>query len=604
MKRWHILLLFPLLLAAAPTALVTGAVRDQNGEPIAGAAVSALGDTTFTDANGTFALEVAGAGSVTISCSYCRRAVVPVPPDGAVVAIVRRFEALTVSAPGPRDLEALPYSRAESSVSLRPFTLLNTSSGILPGARVSTYGSSAFGGLLIDDGIPQYDIAAGATAWRAFPGFDVKEADVRDGRDAFRYGDTAGAGTFALSTQLAPGTFALASGGNESALNVSQSAGNGTYNAAASGDANEYRLRFDGNAQTAIGADSLSATGLITQDAISPQAGSSSNESSGGIRLHYQSGGPSHSFADAIADRSGYEVLTASGSHVTGIWSDVTAQAGIASSTPVQVFATAAARTSNGLYDATGLGVPRVAGSLTQIQASVGVQRSSERYSFEGGLGAFSIAYAGGTQGVSQPLSATLLVPSVSGSYAFGTHWNAQAAAFGSFRLPSLLETYAKPPPTPALRYDRYESIVASIDYTDSSRVRASLLAMNEQVSNLDDGAIHSAGAEVAWQIAPVLSLRTWVMHVDDTTRSEYPLVRFARTPQPSTVGSAWLTYDIPGGLRADVIYRRDLIDYAPDAHLDGSLSGPLQGALRWFAATERLQNRRYFTAGVRWDVP
>lgn len=605
MKRWAVVLTFPLLLAtAAPTALVTGAVRDQNGNAIAGATVSAPGVRTATDADGTFALEAAGVRSVTISCTYCRTAVVPVPPDGAVVAIVRRFDALLLPAPTERDLLALPYSHVESSVALRPFTLLNASAGVLPGARVSTYGASPFGGLVIDDGIPQYDIAAGVTTWRAFPGFDVKAADVRDASDAFRYGDMAGGGTFSMNTQLASGASALISGGNAGAFHISQAVSNAAYNGAASSNAQEQRLRVDGSAQTAIGKDALSATALLAQDQLAPEGLGNVNESADGLRLHFQSGGSPSSFADVIVDRSGYDVQTASAARVSGLWSDVTVQAGVTSDTPVELFATMGARTSSGFYDAQSLSVPRVAGNLTQMQAVVGVQRATERYSFQGGLGAFAVAYAGGTLGASQPLYTTILSPSASGSYNFGSHWSAQVSASGAFRLPSLLETYAKPPPSPALPYDRYESIVESIGYTDSARIRASLLAMNEGVSNLDEGAVHSAGVEVAWQIAPVLSLRTWVMHVNDTTHSEYPLVRFARTPVPVTVGSAWLTYDLPSGIRADLIYRRDLIDYRADEHVDGSLSGPLNGALRWFAATERLQNRRYTTAGVRWDVP
>jgi hypothetical protein len=93
-------------------------------------------------------------------------------------------------------------------------------------------------------------------------------------------------------------------------------------------------------------------------------------------------------------------------------------------------------------------------------------------------------------------------------------------------------------------------------------------------------------------------------MHVNDTTRSDYPLYRFAHTPLPATIGSAWLTYDVPNGVRVDAIYRRDLTDYRADPHFDASLSAPLTSSLRWFAATERRRGERYVSAGVRWDVP
>lgn len=601
MKRWVALLLYPALIAAAaPTALVTGAVRDQFGDPIPGAVVAAGSGRTTTDTDGTFALEASGVDEVIISCSYCSRTTVRVSADGRVVAIVRRYGALTQAAPSSRDLLALPYAHVEDDVSLRPFTELNASSNVLPGPRVSTYGASAFGGLLIDNGIPQYDIAAGTSAWRAFPNFDFQNVDVRDQRDAFRYGDMAGGGTFPVDTQPGSGAFGLLSTGNASAFYGSQALRDGAYNAAASSDDGESRTRVDATGRIPVSDnDLLTVTGILSQDRVFPVSGGGIGESADGVRAHFESTRTQRVFADLIADRSGYQT-----SNVNGIWSDVTTDAGVVSNTPVQLFATLSARWSTGFYDASQVGIPRVAGTVTQYQGLLGAQRAGQNYSFQGGVSVFSIAYTGGTHGTSQPLNTTILTPSLSGSYDFDSHWQVDIAASGAFRLPSLLEAYARPPSLTELVYDRYGSTIESIAYTDTQRVRVSLLAMSERVTNLDNGMVHSAGAQIAWQVAPTISLRVWGMHVNDTTHAEYPLFRFARTPHPANVGSAWLTYDLPDGLRVDAIYRRDLTDFQPNPHFDASISAPLTSQLRWFAATEKRDGQRYVSAGLRLNVP
>ena len=604
MKRLAAFLAVPFLLAAAPTALVTGAVRDQYGEPVQGALVTAQGARATTDADGTFALEIGGAKTVEITCAYCAPTAANVASDGTVIAIVRRYDALRSAAPSARDLASLPYAHAESALALRPFTLLNDSAGAIPGPRISTYGASAPGGLLIDDGIPQYDIAAGVTAWRALPGFVLKNADVRDPADAFRYGDMAGGGTFSVNTHTAERANATAIAGSENAAGAAGTVSYASYNFALSSNASENRSRVDASAGVPVGGDTLSLGALASRDGFTPENAGSIAESALGVRALFQSAGPAHAYAGIIADRSGYNIATAAGTPVEGFWGDVTAQGGVSTSTPIRLFATIGARESTAYYDASALGVPRIAGTVAQTQTTIGAQRSGDRYSYEAGVSVFSIGYAGGILGVSHPMSATLLTPSVNGSYAFDAHWSYALSAGEAFRLPSLLETYANAKTEPDLSFDQYGSIVQTLSYTDSVRFRASAFALSERVSNLDEGTVHSEGLQAAWQIAPALSLRAWTMHVNDNTQTEYPIVRFGHRPEPATVGSMWLTYDVPGGMRIDAVYRNDLIDYAPDRHFDASVSGPVNGALRWFASSERVHGNRYFGAGLKIDVP
>jgi len=70
------------------------------------------------------------------------------------------------------------------------------------------------------------------------------------------------------------------------------------------------------------------------------------------------------------------------------------------------------------------------------------------------------------------------------------------------------------------------------------------------------------------------------------------------------TCDALWLTYDATGALRADLIYRRDLLDFAPFYHVDGAISGPIANRLRWYAGAEDRMHRTFVDAGLRLGVP
>jgi hypothetical protein len=90
-------------------------------------------------------------------------------------------------------------------------------------------------------------------------------------------------------------------------------------------------------------------------------------------------------------------------------------------------------------------------------------------------------------------------------------------------------------------------------------------------------------------------------MHVTDTAPEAYsPLA--SDTAAAPTEGAAWLTYDAAGNLRIDAIYRRDLLDGAPFNHLDGDVSGPVSGRLRWYAGIEDRLRRTFVDVGMRFE--
>ena len=112
-----------------------------------------------------------------------------------------------------------------------------------------------------------------------------------------------------------------------------------------------------------------------------------------------------------------------------------------------------------------------------------------------------------------------------------------------------------------------------------------------------------SAGLAATWQVAPLISLRAWGMHVTDTADS-YPLgVEPYGGAAPST-GALWATYDNNGAVRFDAIYRRDLLNNAPFYHVDGDVSGPITPQLRWYAGVEDRMRTQFIDVGLRFSAP
>ncbi|HYL26239.1 MAG TPA: hypothetical protein VEW74_00320, partial [Candidatus Nitrosotalea sp.] len=139
----------------------------------------------------------------------------------------------------------------------------------------------------------------------------------------------------------------------------------------------------------------------------------------------------------------------------------------------------------------------------------------------------------------------------------------------------------------------------AIVTYTDLSRLRISFEQASENVSGVSIGRFTSSGFSATWQIAPAISLRAWTMHVTDSVALYGGAVPYGVAP---TEGALWLTYDTGNALRADAIYRRDLLDGLPFYHFDGAISGPIAGRLRWYAGAEDRMRRTFLDAGLRFD--
>ncbi|HET9394265.1 MAG TPA: carboxypeptidase-like regulatory domain-containing protein [Candidatus Rubrimentiphilum sp.] len=598
MKR---LLTFPALLltlAAAPAPLVVGSVRDQTGAPIPGATVAAGGVRTTTAADGTFALQAGGTDAIRISCAYCLPAIVRVAGSEPVVAIVRRYQALLGTGPSQDDLRSLPYGRAESAVSLQPFVVLNDNRAFLPGPRLSDRGASRQGGVILDDGIPNYDIVANVSGLPTMPLFTLRRSEVFSAGETSYYGDQVSGGIFSLSDLPQQGLDAFAIGGKEAAFRAAFAGMGGAYAAATSGNAFDTRARAAAQVQTAIGTDSLESTFLAARANIR-QGPTSIGQDMEGFRAQYTRIRDTALAATLVADRAGYDTS----SPLTALWTDVAGELNVSSQTRVQVFGDFGFRRSTGRYAADTFGL-RVAGTAGQTHLDVGAQTHGDRYDVRAGIGAYTIAYNGGAGGAVLPMSAQAISPSLYVSYDLSPQWNVEVYAGGSFRLPTLLEAYATNVAAGPLPIDRYAQFTQTVSYTDLRRLKISVTSMNESLSSLDNGTVRAIGFSFSWQIAPAISLRAWTLYFNDQTQAYESLLRFGRPAQSGTPGSLWLTYENPSGLRLDGIYRADLLDALPNRHVDASLSAPLADRMRWFVGTERRRDTRYVDAGIRFEGP
>jgi hypothetical protein len=589
--------------ARAQTPLVVGSVRDQHGSAVVGATVSARtlqGEVTAgTDASGTFALQGDGIRAVRVTCRYCATAVVAVTPDLPVVAIVRRYDALNADSPTPWDLANLPYAHVESSVALRPFTLLSQTSAPYPGSALSDRGLGPSGSLLIDNGAANYDIAAGQSPYQFIPAQFEASAVVRDATNAYAYGDQAAGGIVDVTPFAAGLSPEVATLGSDLIARV----------AAGSDDAGVALASFSNNQESRQRGDLFARVPLPADESFTVAAGS---EQSRVYEPAYDSFAGSFSFAgatfempralnlalSAVMDRGNYYWTAGEYPIPTG-WSDSGFSAGIHSNGNIFGFADAAVRSSTGFDDLQALpyGLPRLGATLVQTRGDAGITARGNDYNVTAGVGAFWFNYAGGTLGVSQPARTALAVPSLDAQLFPNGKWSLTLQGSGSFTLPTFEEQYIFAPDPQIVQLERNTLEAVQFNYTDAKRIRVSFEQAWQNVTGASTGKILSTGFSAIWQIAPALAVRAWTMHTTDSVPLYAAGLPFGGA---SSVNAFWLTYDTAAALRADVIYRRDLLDSLPFYHVDGSVSGPIDQRVRWYAGVEDRQRRTFVDVGVR----
>lgn len=576
--------------AVAQVPLVVGSVRDQRGVPIAGARVAAAtaggSRATTTEADGTFALPAAGVTAVTVTCRFCAAATAASVPGEPVVVIVTRYAALNEDAPSAEDLAALPYGDVESAIALRPFTLLRQTRHYYPGSQVSDRGLLPADALVVDAGVPDYDIVFGSSSYATIPSRYEGTADVRPASDAFLYGDQAGSGIVTLDPFGAGGSGVALYGSDTIFRATSEANGNGIA-AGTSSNWQDSRQRVDGELTLPLsGAQSVrlgagSSQGYEYQPSAYRAAASFSYADA-----TFDDAQPTVDlYANAVYDRGDY-VARFDDWPLTDVWSDGQMSAGVRTRGPLSVFADVASRISTGIYDAQSIAEPRIGAALQQNRIDAGVTATGSFYDATAGIGAFDFNYSGGTSGYSSPSHGSLMTPSLHVDLFPQSKFGATFEAADSFDLPTLWQQYAFDANYGMATYDRSTLYSAQLTYTDDQRVRLSWEEAWQFVRGFANGQVTSSGISATWQVAPAVSLRTWTMVASNSAIGSGQTPYFPSSAQPS-VGAVWLTYQNAGAVRFDAIYRKDVLDGAPFYHFDGDVSGPISSTLRWYAGVE-----------------
>ena len=590
MNRRAALLLALTLLGAspAPAPLVVGSVRDQHGLPVEGASVrvrtgSGAIVSGITGSDGTFALEVSDARSVTISCSFCRPTETAVGDDGSVVAIVARYDAIASAGPTSNDVRHVPSADAPSILALTPYVVLNRSSGLLPGVKLYDRGLSESGGLAVVDGIPSYDIVSNISPYYTLPSRYAGSVSVSPARKAYEYDGGANAGTFFTDAD-GGATYAGAVRGTQgSFLSPALRA-----DAAFSDDGDSRASRIFAGTQASMrnyvgGASVAAANGYAVDAASNLDAYLTS------ARVFLTRTRGVDAGIDAWIDRGAYDVEGGSWNSAQAAWSDASARIYVRSHATVAPFAQLALTHSTGFWS----GLSSFTADVAQTRGSVGVTSTSSTLDTIAQAGFTGARYHSGTTTDFHVDDAL-----VSATFHPTARWSLESSLSTGYRLPTILLEYASPLLPDNSYSDRDRTLEATASYTDLSRLRLGVTALSRHTAGLNEGTTTSVGASLGWQVTPQLTLRAWALHVAPDLIAR-PAARFGAFPTAATPASAWLTYENKGA-RVDLIWRRDLIDWRPLNHVDATISAPLAHRVEWFISTDRRLHANGLDAGIR----
>jgi hypothetical protein len=591
-----VLLLLATGKASAGT-LLTGAIRDRSGAPVAGARVTgfdAAGRAVGVDRSapdGTFALDAsAQPAAIGIACDFCapvRRAVEAGEP---VVIIIERYAAVAAEGPSAEDLRALPLRSADGAASLLPFTLGGNGDG---SAGIANRGLAPYGAVAID-GLPFYDAADGSTAAPLVPAHAVAALTAISPLEAAVDGGYASAGTYDFELHdpdLPTSRFDLGA-----ASDAIGRFGGSEWEAgyAASGDPGDNRQAADATANFALAGGRFAATALDTD-------GDGQRAAGAGL---------------AYARSAGrFPVSAALSATQTGDSSLVTFAAQTGSRDPaglqIGVRAIRATGTSAGIaaaqYDAAAWAAAIRPTALGRLGATLAWDHGSDA-----GIG-------GGSAG-------SALVGSIADDLRLDAHWSTHLGTVSDLRIPTFAEVAAFAPAWVAV--DRSVLFENSVTYSDLRRLRIGVESYAQRTTGPAAGTVNGLGIDAAWQLAPAFAVRSWLLAANQTpapSAGPYvtsisplpdagsPYAVFALTPDASrpaaTPGRAassqryppaaatshrapsliWLTYE--KWVRVDVLDRGGAIE--------GDVRIPLGKLYAFTLGTTRYDGRRITTFGV-----
>ncbi len=580
------------LASAEPASdLIVGNVRDQRGAPLAGVRVAALdmaghdvGDDV-TDRAGTFAIRSDGSSAtITVACRHCAPVRIERAGRSNIAIVVRRYFALEDSAPDAADLAALPYGRIVDALGLIPYAL--PSAG---GSAISDRGLDGGHGLVLDDGAPVVDLATGTGALVDFPDRYVRTIGVTPPSAAFAYGNDAGGGRFALDQLDGSEGAGSLDAGAVSEIVLEPDFGTLHPSSGESSDAGILERRADVDLATPF------AGGFLRTGLASASVSSADNlDPARNLDLAHLSYATASlrylTFADLSL--SGIGAATPAGSAAPSDYRSSYLSADIRVEHPGDVtftFGLSATQQSASYrvpqpeeYELSG----HVAQETLYAQANAGDPRASA----QAGLGLTNVTFD--ESSTTNPRAERLaLVPSLSVRAGIGTNAYVRGGYSESTQTPSLVDVALASPDAEAVGIDRGKLIEGALGYDAGRRITGEAIVYRELRAGFDTSRLDGIGASLAWQIAPLVSLRTWTLRDDANA-----ITPAAPNTVPTSRQILWAGYGADErGIRLDLIAHRDVTANHAALGLDGDILVPLVPAYAIDLGTLQQARRTYY---------
>ncbi len=512
-------LVVALFAAAAPAQadeLVVGALRDQDGNVVAGASVSALdadGRVLARDrsaADGTFALAAPSRpAAVRVIAEDAEPLRIAVPPgDAPLAGIVRRHRSADL-VPSVADVAALPAGGLDAVGSVLPYRVT------FPG-QISDRWLARGRGVATVEGLAFYRRGDGADATGLLPSHAFGAVGVRGALDAPWYGDRAGAGV--VDARLFDREDAVRATTGDAAFTLGHDP---VVVAAQSWDGDGMRRLVAARANGALGPVSATVLALLGDAPGAHYAGA-------GTELHaatrtFDVGarfGVTSDVADAAARNDG---------SVADAVFDVSARG------PNAIAMRARWRDERGTQ-----------GNVATEHHDAALVFGTTRGNVARVIAAVALAHGDEQPYDARSHEALAVLPSLALDAPLNANW--------SLHLGGGASTLG----TPGFGIARASLAEAGIAYADRRRLRAELLAFTE--GDHGPAAVNRGfAASLGWEIAPRLSLRAWSLRdVDrfDATTPLYPggPTQTISVPERFDRDVIWLTWDAP--TRLDLLLR------------------------------------------------
>ncbi|MGH7728984.1 MAG: carboxypeptidase-like regulatory domain-containing protein [Vulcanimicrobiaceae bacterium] len=576
---------------AAAAALIVGTVRDRDGRPVVDAVVEAHAadgtavGTDRTDELGTFALALEGAAAtVTVRCRYCEPFALALEGRTNLAIVVRRYRALESDLPSAADLAVLPAPRIADALGLVPFTLPTSD-----GSAISDRGLGGGRGLVLDDGAPAYDLATGDSGLLDFPDRTVRALALAPPSDAYRYGNSAGGGTFALDQLDPERSDASLGAGGASSLVAQPMLGTLFPAAGLSDDGGTLARRADLDLVSGFAGGRLRVGTTAASETLAAPGGDLQRNLDL-ARLAYATASRRYRTFVAL---SASELAVAQNGALDYRSSYLAGSVRVEHPGAVTLAFGANGTAQSGTY----LADPTAFGALVG-NVEAGTIYADARGSGRGG--SFDAAFAAVDVGARETLAAggasgaqTVLLPSLGGTVPLGGGFAFRASYSQSLRVPTLLEADALAASS-SVPLERGELAQSALEYDPGGRVRGEAIAFREFSQGIGARRLDGLGASLVWQVAPLVSLRVWTLR-DDPFDFEAPYLVTSEVSRQVL----WATYANGNALRIDALVRRDVTASA-GTDLDGDLELPLAPHLAFDLGSERRAGERRYLFGLR----